>query len=189
MVWAFLVGISVGVWIECSIRSMGGMIGVVYPQTLVPHNKDGDSGLLREVDAVPCTSGSVAPLILGVIREREAEIGSQLNHLLIADGASGSAVLLPVGSMDLSLEIEQSLPVESGFGVGSCCTAVDDDGVLLSLVDDVLHGEAQSLGIVWCPLVVAGTGDEQAGQTGCVRHGYSKQKERGGGIRTIPGTR
>ena len=76
MVWAFLVGISVGVWIECSIRSMGGMIGVIYPQTLVPHNKDRDSGLLREVDAVPCASGSVAPLIRGVIGEREAEIGS-----------------------------------------------------------------------------------------------------------------
>lgn len=108
--------------------SVCGMIGVIYPQTLVPHNKDRDSGLLREVDAVPCTSGSVA---LWVIREREAEIGSQLNHLLIADGASSSAVLLPVGSMDLSLEIEQALSVESGFGVCACCATVYESGVLL----------------------------------------------------------
>ena len=73
MVWAFLVGISVGVWIECSIRSMGGMIEVIYPQTLVPHNKDRDSCSLREVDAVPRASGS-GPF--WVIEEREAEIGS-----------------------------------------------------------------------------------------------------------------
>ena len=118
---------------------MGGMIGVIYPQTLTPHNKDGDSCLLREVDTVPCASGSMA---LWVIGEREAEICSQLNHPLVADGASSSAVLLPVGSMDLSLEIEQALSVESSVGVGSCCTTMDDDGVLLSLVDDVLHGEA-----------------------------------------------
>ena len=73
VVWVFLGDVSGDVSIECSIRSMGGMIGVVYPQTLVPHNKDGDSCLLREVDAVPCASGSVA---LWVIRGREAEIGS-----------------------------------------------------------------------------------------------------------------
>lgn len=158
---------------------MGGMIGVIYPQTLVPHNKDGDSGLLREVDAVPCASGSVA---LWVIGERKAEISSQLNHLLVADGASGSAVLLPVGSMDLSLEIEQVLSVESGFGVCACRTAMDDDGEFLCLVDDVLYSEAQGVGIVWRPLVRTGTSDEQAR---CGRHGgYSKQKrknrERGG---------
>ena len=103
MIWAFLVDVSGGVSIKCSIRSMGWMVGVIYPQTLVPHNKDRYPCLLREVDAVPCASGSVA---LWVIREREAEIGSQLNHLLVADGTGCSAVLLPVGSMDLSLEVE-----------------------------------------------------------------------------------
>lgn len=92
---------------------MGGMIGVIYPQTLVPHNKDRDSCLLREVDAVPRASGSST---FWVIRGREAEIGSQLNHLFIADGASRSAVLLPVGSMDLSLEIEQALSVDGVYG-------------------------------------------------------------------------
>lgn len=122
---------------------MGGMIGVVYPQTLVPHNKDGDSCLLREVDAVPCASGSVAPLILGVIRERKAKICSQLNHLLIAYGTSGPAVLLPVGSMDLSLEIEQVLSVESGFGVCACCATVYESGALLGLLDDLLHSDEQ----------------------------------------------
>jgi len=127
---------------------------------LVPHNKDGDSDLLREVDAVPCASGSVA---LWVIREREAEISSQLDHLLVTDGTGCSAVLLPVGSMDLSLEVEQALSVESGFGVCACCTTMDDDGVLLSLVDDVLHGDEQCVGVIRCPLVVAGTGDEQTG--------------------------
>ena len=44
--------------------------------------------------------------------------------------------------MDLSLEIEQALSVESSFGVGSCCTTMDDDGVLLGLVEDVLYSEA-----------------------------------------------
>jgi hypothetical protein len=166
---------------------MGGMIGVVYPQTLVPHNKDGDSCLLREVDAVPCASGSVA---LWVIRERKAKICSQLNHLLIADGTSGSAVLLPVGSMDLSLEIEQALSVESGFGVGSCCATMDDDWVLLSLLDDLLHSDEQCMGVIRCPLVCAGTGDEQAGQTCCLRHVVTPSKKREvGGISTIPGTR
>jgi hypothetical protein len=72
-IWVFLVVVLVGIWIKDAIRSMGGMVGVIYPQTLTPHNKDGDSGLLREVDAVPRASGSVT---LWVIREREAEIGS-----------------------------------------------------------------------------------------------------------------
>ena len=44
--------------------------------------------------------------------------------------------------MDLSLEIEQVLSVESRFGVGSGRTAMDDDGVLLGLVEDVLYSEA-----------------------------------------------
>jgi len=136
---------------------MGGMIGVIYPQTLVPHNKDRYPCLLREVDAVPCASGSVA---LWVIGEREAEIGSQLNHLLVADGTSGSAVLLPVGSMDLSLEIEQALSVESGFGVCACCATVYESGALLGLLDDLLHSDEQCVGVIRCPLVCAGTGDE-----------------------------
>ena len=83
---------------------MGGMVGVIYPQTLTPHNKDKYPCLLREVDAVPRASGSVA---LWMIRKRKANICSQLDHLLVADGTSRLAVLLPVGSMDLSLEIEQ----------------------------------------------------------------------------------
>jgi hypothetical protein len=75
-IWVFLVVVLVGIWIKDAIRSMGGMIGVIYPQTLTPHNKNRYPCLLREVDAVPCASGSVAPLILGVIRKRKAEIGS-----------------------------------------------------------------------------------------------------------------
>ena len=73
VVWAFLVDVSGDVSIKCSICSMGGMIGVIYPQTLVPHNKDRYPYLLREVDAVPRASGSFT---LWVIRERKAEIGS-----------------------------------------------------------------------------------------------------------------
>lgn len=130
--------VSGDVSIECSMGSVCGMIGVIYPQTLTPHNKDGDSGLLREVDAVPCASGSVA---LWVIGKRKAEIGSQFNHLLVADGASGSAVLLSVGSMDLSLEIEQALSVESSFGVCACCATVYGSGALLGLLDDLLHSD------------------------------------------------
>lgn len=44
--------------------------------------------------------------------------------------------------MHFSLEVEQALSVESRFGVGSGRTAMDDDGVLLGLVDDVLYSEA-----------------------------------------------
>ena len=62
--------------------------------------------------------------------------------------------------MDLSLEIEQALSVESRFGVGSCCTTMDDDGVLPSLVNDVLHSDEQCVRVIRCPLVVARTGVE-----------------------------
>jgi hypothetical protein len=62
--------------------------------------------------------------------------------------------------MDLSLEIEQALSVESGFGVCACCATVYESGALLGLLDDFLHSGEQSLRIVCGPLVVAGTGDE-----------------------------
>lgn len=163
------------------------MIGVIYPQTLVPHNKDRYPCLLREVDAVPCASGSST---LWVIGECEAEIGSQLNHLLVADGASSSAVLLPVGSIDLSLEIEQALSIESSVGVCACCATVYESGALLGLVDNVLYSDEQCVRVIRCPLVGTGTSDEQAGANVLSQTwGYSKQKERGGGISTILGTR
>ena len=62
--------------------------------------------------------------------------------------------------MDLSLEIEQALSVESGFGVCACCATVYESGALLSLVDNVAYSDEQCVRVIRCPLVGTGTGDE-----------------------------
>jgi len=62
--------------------------------------------------------------------------------------------------MDLSLEVEQALSDPSSVGVCACCATMDDDGVFLSLVDNVLYSDEQCVRVIRCPLVVAGTGDE-----------------------------
>jgi len=45
--------------------------------------------------------------------------------------------------MDLSLEIEQVLSVESSFCVCACCATVYESGALLGLLDDLLHSDEQ----------------------------------------------
>jgi hypothetical protein len=118
---------------------------VVDPYVTVPYYVNGDTGLVREVDAVPSTPRT---LPLGVVREGQAEVGSKIHHLFVADGTSGSAVGVPIGSMNLNRETQQALSCKSSFGVCSGCAAMDESRKSMGLFEDFSHGDEQSVGIV-----------------------------------------
>ena len=76
-----------------------GMRRVVDPYATVPYHVNGDTGLVREVDASPRATRTLS---LGVIGEGQAEVGSKIHHLFVTDGTSSPAVRVPIGSMNLS---------------------------------------------------------------------------------------
>jgi hypothetical protein len=117
---------------------MIGMRWVVDPYATVPYHVNGDTGLVREVDASPCAARTLS---LGVVREGQAEVGSKIHHLFVTDGASGSAVGVPVGSMNLNRETQQALSCTSSFGVCSGCAAMDESGKSVGLFEDFSHGD------------------------------------------------
>jgi hypothetical protein len=115
---------------------------VVDPYVTVPYYVNGDTGLVREVDAVPSTPRTLS---LGVVRECEAEVGSKIHHRFVTDRASGSTVGVPVGSMNLDRETHQALSCKSSFGVCTCCAAMDEGGESMGLFKDFSHGDEQSV--------------------------------------------
>src|SRR5690606_15455908 len=91
-----------------------------------------------------------------VAGERDHQIGPGIDHLLVADGAGGAAVPLPVRGVCLNVPLQQVASDVGGLAVGSGSAAVHEGGWrgLVVLLQDAADGGGVA--------VVASAGDDDA---------------------------